>query len=358
MKELPAETEEKKKILGLFRPKFGSRAAYDESPVSKAAKAAREGISEADYSAVKILSVILGVSAFAFLFGYSLSAWSGFQAAAAGLIFVSLIALLPLLLKAKNLQFVAALTSSVSMAAPLFLFGDVPLVPVAALAVFSVIMLTGGIIFGKREIDNSLKVSFTRFSGQVIAKAFTVVALAAAISYGWNFKAADLFSDKFINKVVSLSSPVVTYYAPGFTPEMKFGEFLEISARRSLAGKDAINFALMPDTLKRQLISQTVENSRRALENNFAVEVDLDASFEENFRKAVTEKIAGPAKAINPDHLSVAAAIVVFIFVRGTLWFLGWLVAAFAFFIYQLLLATKFAEIYLESKTREIVLLK
>jgi hypothetical protein len=356
MKELP-ETEDRK-ILGLFRPKFGSREAYGDSAAHKAAKAAREGISETDYSAVKIVSVIVGVSVFAFLFGYSLSAWGVFPSVAAGMVFVSVIALLPLLLKAKGLHLAAALSSSVMMAVPLLFFGKVPLVPVAALAVFSAVMLTEGLICGKRELDNSLKASFTKFSGKVIAKAFTVVALAAAISYGWRFDVEDLFSDRFIDGIVSLSSPIVGYYAPGFTPEMKFGDFLEISARRALAGKDAVNFAVMPETLRRQLINQTVENSRRALENNFAFSVDLDASFEENFRTAVVEKLAGPAKAINPDHLSIAAAIIVFIFVRGILWLFGWLAAALAFFMYQLLLATKFAEIYLESKTREIVLLK
>jgi|GEM_PF-1265366 len=356
MKELP-ETEDKK-ILGLLRPKFGGRTVYDESPAMKAAKADREGVSEADYSGLKIAAVIVGVSAFAFLFGYSLSFWGVFPSIAAGMFFVSLVALAPLLLKSRGLQFAAALVSSLALAIPLFIFGKIPLIPIGALAVFSIVMLAEGVIFGKKEIDNSLKVSFSKFSGAVVGKALTVIALAASISYGWHFTADDLFTDKFIDGIVSLSSPVVGYYAPGFTPEMKFSEFLEISARRALAGKDPIGFAVMPETLKRQQIDQTVENSRRALENNFAMEVDLEASVQDNFRKAAIDKLAGPARAVNPDHLSIAAAIVIFIFVRGVLWFFGWLAAALAFFVYQLLLATKFAEIYIESKTREMVILK
>jgi hypothetical protein len=349
MKELPKE-EQTKKITDLFRPKSGLREASQETSLKSA--------SEADYSPLKTSAVIIVGAGCAFIFGYALSVWPMPRSFAVGLIFASLFALMPLMLKAKSLHFAAAFISSVALVLPLYVFGHIPLIPIAVLVTLSVFILTAGVLYGKRELDNSLRISFMKFSGKVLMKTFTVIALAGAIAYGWNFKTEDIFSGKFIDGVISLSSPIVNYYAPGFTPEMKFSDLLEISARRIVTGEKSAEFALMPEALKKQLISQAIQDAQKTVESTFGVRVNLDASFRENVRTVITEKLKGPLEVIPDKYVAIAAMVIVFAFLRGALWLLGWLAAAISFLVYQLLLAVKFAKVYLEPKSKEVILLR
>ncbi|MFA5052583.1 MAG: hypothetical protein WC565_00775 [Parcubacteria group bacterium] len=331
-----------------------------QEKTEKTKKAARrnEEISETDYSPIKVFAVIAVTAAFAFLFGYALFAWSFFSAIVTGIVFASFITLVPVLVKARKFLFLVSLFSSVLLALPLFIFGRIPFIPIIILAAVSVIILTEGIWRGKRELDNSLRVSFTKFSGKVLARAFTIIALAIAVSYGWNFKAEDLFSERFVRGMISVSSPVIGYYAPGFTLNMSFRDFLTISARQSLARPDAVEFALMPEGQKERLIDQKIADYETMLRDDIGLNIDLDASFEENFRNAATDKFQDVIETIPSNYLALIATIIIFTAVRGAFWLLGWLVALLSFLIYQLILAIKFAEVYFEPKSKEVVLLR
>lgn len=350
--ETPVQTKKKEKILGLFRPKFGSRSVYNEADEKESALT-----SEVDYSVIKVIAVIAVTSLLVFFFGYSLSYWSALRSGVIGLISVSFIILFPLLIKAKWLNFIGALAIVLSLGTSLLIFGKAPLIPIVALSIFSLIVLIEGFLRGRAEINNSLKMNFIKFSGKILSGTLTIISLAFAIYYGFNFKVDDLFSEKFLDGALSIASPLINYYSPGFSPEMKFNEFLQVSARRILL-KESSEFAFMPEPIKETLTNEKALKLKEVLEKDFAVKINPEAAFKDNFRVAVTDKFYSPAKNIFSDHLSIIAAVFIFSIIRGIFWVFGWISAAFAFFIYQFLLATKFAEIYLESKNREMVLLK
>ena len=72
----------------------------------------------------------------------------------------------------------------------------------------------------------------------------------------------------------------------------------------------------------------------------------------------ITDKLEQSAERMLPERLSLIATILVFMVARGFFWLLGWLSSVMAFLIFHLLLATKFAKIYVELKNREAVVLK
>jgi len=315
---------------------------------------------EADYSLWKIIAVIAVTAASAALFGLTLShQFSLSRVFGAGLLFAAFITIQPLLIKDRNKILFSVFLSVISLFLPLFL-SDIPFFSPVFFSVMaaSFIFLVWGQLSGKEELDNALRIRFSKLSGRVLSKSLTAIALTAAIVFGWSFNINTLFSEKFINSIIDISKPVIGYYVPNFDPAMNFRDFLAVSAKQTLAGNNVVEFNLMPETLKNQLINQTVENSRRSLENNFGINIDLDLSFSENVRNAITEKLKDPASLIPADHLSIAAAIIIFLIARGTLWIFSWLVAALSFFVYQTLLAISFAEVTLETRSKEVILLK
>jgi hypothetical protein len=166
-----------------------------------------------------------------------------------------------------------------------------------------------------------------------------------------------LFSDKFLDRILFIASPLIDYYSPGFDPEIKLEDFLDVSARRLLLN-DNSEFSSLAEPVKEALSAEKTSELTGALKEGFAVELDPKSSFKENFYTVIRDKFQQVAVKILPEHLFIIASIIIFTIVRSLFWLLGWLVSGISFLIYQILLATKFAEIYLESKSREAVVLK
>ena len=360
------ETNKNQKITNLFRPKSDSQETHkgegmsrrEEEMRRKAEKLAREGLSDSDYSLLKIFAVIIATTASALLFSYALIFWPFFYAVAAGFFSVSLIALIPLLLKSWSLHLASAFMISIAFMFPLFLFKNIPSVPAGVVAIFSIIVLIGGFISAKRELNNSLRISFIKFSGTIIARALTVIALVLAVAYGWNFQARALFSDQFISTMITFASPLIEQRIPGFTPQMELNKFFDTFVRQSFAQHDTANFTLLPINLQQQLVSQSATNLYQTIENSLGMDMKLEASFQENFKIIFLEKVVVPIEAIPAEHLALIATAIIFIAVRGPFWLLGWLVMVISFILLQLLLVIKFAETYLEPRSKEIILIK
>jgi len=192
----------------------------------------------------------------------------------------------------------------------------------------------------------------------ILPKAFVVISMAVALVYGLSFKAEYLFSDRLISGVINLSSPIVGYYIPAFTPETQFRDLFTEIAERTIVTQNIANFDNIPEVSRTEIINQAVEVSYKNFEENFGVDINLNESFAENIRIILTTRVADIVKAIPENSFAVAIIIIIFIAVRGTLWLFGWFVLGVAFFVYQLLLAIKFAEVYLEARRKEVLLVK
>jgi len=351
--------------VDLFRPKSNNREAdnkkalsRDEKEKIKAEKFIREGLSDSDYSLLKIFTVIIITTASAFLFSYALVFWSFIHAVVIGLFSVSLIVFVPLFLKSSSLHLASAFTISIAFILPLFFLKNIPPLPAGIVAIFSIIVLMGGFTSAKKELNNSLRIFFVKFSNRIVARALTVIALVLAVAYGWNFQARALFSDQFISTAMTFSSPFIEQRISGFTPEMKLSDFFDVFVKQSFVQHDSASFALLPINLQQQLISQSTKSLYHTIENSLGIDMNLESSFQENLKIIILDKVVTPIEAIPAERLALIATIIIFIAVRGPFWLLGWIVIAFSFVLFQLLLAIKFAETYLEHRTKEIVLIK
>jgi len=359
------EKSRSQKIADLFRPKSnkhetdtGEALSRSEKEKIKAERFAREGLSDADYSLLKIFVVIIVTALSAFLFSYALIFWSFWPAIIVAFFCASLIALIPLLLKAWILYLATTFVLTIAFVLPLFLVGNVPVVPAGVVAIITIVMLMAGFVSAKRELNNSLRISFTKFSGKVLGRAFIVISIVLAVTYGWNFQARALFSDDFINRVIVLTSPFIGQHIPGFDPQMKLSNLIDTFARQSVLQHDVGNFIHLPIHLQKQVVNQTATSLYETIENNLGTNINLETSVQDNLQVVITDKVVVPIEAIPAERLAVIIALIIFIAVSGPFWFLSWVAMGIAFILFQLLLTIKFAETYLEPRSKEIILIK
>jgi len=314
---------------------------------------------EADYSVLKIFSVISFTCLSAAAFGVFLGLGIVGGIAGTGLLFLSCLVMQSLLIKSIARFATGAIFESVAIVAPImFLKPDFPLLPLAFATVLNFLLIVWSQFSARDALENELKVRFTKISKAVLPKSFTALAIVIAVIYGFAFKPETLFSPSFVDPIVGIAAPVVGYFVPDFSPEMTARDFLAVSARQSLASNGVIDFNVMPATLRNQIIDQTVESSKKALEDGLSISIDLTASFSDNVRFALSEKMKDAVQKIPPYFISLAAAFVIFLLVKAISFIVYWLVALFAFVMYQALLAIGFAEVTLEPRSREIVLMK
>lgn len=314
---------------------------------------------EADYSPWKIFAVIaftcLSAGAFGVFLGYGIVG----GIAGTGLLFLSCLVMQALLIKSLARFALGAVFESLSLVAPIiYLKPDFPLLPLAFAALLNFLLIVWAQFSARDALDNELKVRFTKIAKAVLPRSFTAFAVVIAVIYGFSFKPETLFSPDFIGPMVGISAPIVGYFIPDFSPEMSARDFLAVSARQSLAKNGVIDFNVMPASLRDQIIDKTVESSKKALEDSFSISIDLNASFSDNVRFALADKLEIAVREIPPYFISIGAAIVIFLIAKAVSFIVYWLVALFAFVMYQVLLAIGFAEVTLESRSREIVLMK
>jgi len=314
---------------------------------------------EADYSVWKIIVVIAFTCIAAGSFGIFLGSGIAGGVAGAGLLFLSCLVMQALLIKGLGRFAVGALFESVAMVAPIFIINkEFPLIPLAFAALVSFLAFIWAQLSARDTLENELKVRFLKISKAVLPKSFTAVAIVIAVVYGFSFEKSTLFSPEFLDPIINTASPVVGYFVPGFSPDMSARDFLAVSAKQSLAKSNVIDFNVMPEKLRNQLIDKTVEGSQKALEDSFGVTVDLTKSFKENVRTISIDRLQVIVSQIPVYLISLAVALIVFLTAKAVGFVIYWIVAFFAFIMYQVLLSVGFAEVSLETRSREIVLMK
>ncbi|MDD5098762.1 MAG: hypothetical protein PHP35_00215 [Candidatus Colwellbacteria bacterium] len=314
---------------------------------------------EADYSPIKVLLIILFTLLSALAFGVFIGLGIIGGIAGAGLLFLSCLVMQALLIKSLSRFAIGAIFESAALISPIiFLKPGFPILPLLFAAVLNFLLMVWAQFSARDALENELKVRFIKISKAVLPKSFTAFAVVVAVIYGFSFKPEYFFSPSFIDSTMNLATPIIGYFVPDFSPNMSAREFLAVSARQSLAKNGVINFNIMPESIRNQIINKTVEESKNALENSFGFSIDLDKPFSENARIIFTEKIKEVVGMIHPYLISVVVSLGVFFLAKAASFIVYWLVAFFAFIMYQVLLATGFAEVTLQQRSREIVVMK
>jgi len=216
------------------------------------------------------------------------------------------------------------------------------------------LFLLAGEVAAQREVENGLKIKFFSVAKAYLRKLITAIVLLVVIFLPKFDPVTQepLISSRFFDGVFDASITI----AGGLYPEIKFGEslqhFLESDATLKVANNP--DFAELTPSQQKLVISESVRNAIVELQKSLGKTVDPTQPLR-NFIFDFTKKTMGDFVAKTKQWVVITWVVALFFTFRGIGIIFYWMVACFAFLVYQLLLAFKFAKIIYESKQHESI---
>ncbi len=225
---------------------------------------------------------------------------------------------------------------------------------------------------GMALIENSLKIKFFPVAKVVLKKSATALFIFLSVLVYFNYFELKGFNDdlgmKITNSILNSAKPAVDLFFDGFSFDKTGNEILAVIVEQQLKGIDLKSLNIsgvgqgditsvknLPPLVKKDLIQGGVEQLKSVAEGAIGIL---------NWDKPAIEIIYGLIKGYFlriPENLkpvlNVSTAILVFFTLKGTAFFLYWLVEFIAFVIFKLLIVLGFAYINLQSRSREFIML-
>lgn len=207
------------------------------------------------------------------------------------------------------------------------------------------LLLFWGSVSGKNELQYSMKVRIFRLSKFVLPKAITGLSIFVAASYISVFQGQGLVvSENTFRRVVLPSESIIKVIVPGLSLEDSFATAIE---------KLNPNIQKFSKELKDEFVNLNKENYAKKLQYSFESSDPLIDIFYNAYTVNVG-KISGNKQVL---ILFVLGALI-FLLVRSVGTPISWFVALVAAAVYEILIALGFAVVVLETRSKEIVLLK
>jgi len=271
--------------------------------------------------------------------------WCGILA----VIFLSLLALQAFFLKEFGYIALALFLETAALVAPYYHTSFSYLILSAAI-IF--VCFLGGVLSGRRELENALKVPFSRVARKALVGGMTGVLFGAAV-LGTVGSGSSPFSYENLIKVVldPAITPVMKYYSPDYTPSMTVRGVLAHIIRRAQPTIDSL-----PQKVGDKALNDLVNTAAAQLKDSLGVEVNLDATVSANVTDLLAKKIETTGL---PVQLLIYAVVflLLWITVRFVAAVLSYPLLVVTFILFEIFIAAGFAVIQLESRSREIVLL-
>jgi hypothetical protein len=197
---------------------------------------------------------------------------------------------------------------------------------------------------GHKELDNQLKIKFMRVEKVVIPRAFTVFALFIAITVVW-VNGATLTKERF-QKLIQPAQPIVqTLLSQSFSFNMTISKFIEITIEKKIG--------TLPAAAKNLAINQTINQLQTQLGFKFKGS-DIVSDVIYDYAMSWLERLPESIRLAFP----LSATLLIFLTIKGISIFVRWAVVGVAYLLYEFALMSGFATKALESRSREIILLK
>lgn len=217
-----------------------------------------------------------------------------------------------------------------------------------ALGVFFALLLSSENA-GRSELANSLKIPVWRAMRHAATKAITSTLMLIAILYIFVVGKAIVATEGVQTASNAVVVPIVQTVIPEFVPGMSLNELLLKIMEKQL-GKTAFQ------NLSPAQKNEALKNTKQGL-INYIGEIDTEAPLGTAIYNYFAEKLTTA-----PLPVKVIVSLVLFAMIWGVIKFISLLLflplAAFAVFIYEMLIVLNFIVIQYESRSREIILLK
>lgn len=248
--------------------------------------------------------------------------------------------------------FIAAFLESIAGA--VFFYADFSGVVVIVVTAM-VAILTKSFFDVRRELETSIKVRFWKIckislSGNVPALLLFFLAL---LSVNGSFFTEANFTKFILNP----SSPIISAYAHGFDPNKNTKEFvIEIITGNFNDSEKQVYSKLSPAD-QEEAISPSVDRFVSSLEDSTKTDIDLNKPVSTNIYEGIMayyNNLTGSSRIF----AIIIGVISIYYLVRSVMPILYLPLAFIVFVFYEIILASGFALVQLESRSREVIVLK
>lgn len=228
--------------------------------------------------------------------------------------------------------------------------------------VLTILFLISANYSGVAELQNLLRLKFWRIGKRTLPKAILALALFVSFAYhshvgGLNWTNPEQFfiSEQNFERIIQPAVPFIQGALPGFDLSAKTGDFLNQMAVNEI--QNSPSMASIPQVLKQKAIDSTARGLQSEIEGYVNGSINLDATVGQSLYSAMIFKLASlPPNITNAMPLIVAA--ILFLIIMGFAWLVRWVATFIGLTIFEILTAIGFSIILIESRSREMVVLK
>jgi len=281
------------------------------------------------------------------LAGYMLNGGFILYGAVALVIFLTFFILEVLFVKKERLLYIATVVEALAFAAPFFRLVSIHFA--LAFALFAVFLFHGA-YRGRHEMDNMVKIRFTRVIHVISRSVITavVIFLTAVLLMSSNFRV----EENRVEQIVNIASPLLERFAGEFSADTNTRVLIgNFAIRNSVKNED---FQLLPASQRQLIIDDWVIELAGRLEEVLGTEINLDSSVSANIHDIIETKL-GSLTPRAQLYLALVIIATVWVSLRSVELLIYVPLSALVFLIYELLFALGFASMQLESRSKEII---
>jgi len=308
-------------------------------------------VADVDRSILKISIVIFAAVLFEGLAGYFLEEGKLIYGAVFTIIFLVIFILQNLFIKGFDKLFFAILLESIAFALPFYQnFSGLFVIAVFVLTV----LLFKASFDSRKELEATMKIRFfrvSRLSLNLVAPALVLFIIVMFVMKG------GLFSEEGVNILLRPLTPLVMRYYPTFSPSVPMRELLNNIVVSNLGDKEVQDLNKLPLWAQNQLITKSVDQLTEKVEDIIGSKIDLGKPISANIYDTLRFKYIDLTPSSKVFLWSVSL-ILIYSLVRSFIPFIHAPIALLAFIVYEILLAFNFAVVQLESRSREVIILK
>jgi len=263
--------------------------------------------------------------------------------------FLSVFLLQALFVRNRNLLNVFIILQSLAIAAPFLpIFSWWLIGAWAALLIFFWIAVRNG----RNALENQVKIHFFQIERFVIPGALTALSLFISLAYiNFFFENATLSKQSF-QTLLRPAVPAMSVYVPGFSFQMTMGDLAEAIAIKQLGGQAESIPANQLSFATSQVISYL-----RTQADPYKITFRSSDRLIDVLYSSVNQRLNRIPAGIR-TLVPIGFATLLFLIVKGFALLLRWVTAVPAYILYELAFATGFASLTLESRSREVIILK
>lgn len=319
-----------------------------------------------DFSLPKVIGVgALGVI-LAGAMGYFLRAWLDFKGTdslqplltfvLAIVVFLAVFVLQTLFLKSKAIVNSVIILESLALAAPFLGYFSWYVLAAWLLALLNFLNAS---FRGRSEMDNQLRIKFFRIKKPVVSRALTALSLFIALIYfnGPNAGADFGISKQTIKSFLKPSEPILQRtLIKNFSFDMSMYQFVDAALGSQIAGKLGISAEAIPQAMRAPLINQGIAQLRAQLAP-YGINFRNNDTITDILYNYLSKLVVQIPETFRP-LITIGGIFLVFLVFRSFGFLFHWAAGALSYVLYEAAMLSGFARLTLESRSREIILLK